>query len=405
MSQPVHHCQKDMEENFAKNCNLKSQFVGLDNEPDDAKCLMCDDKYILPTNEKEYLTHLFQEHRLVIGEVWKIASLKSYVHYWGFKFKDEPIQNFCSTLLMDCTPDGTPSPGEFYFLLSDFLAEDKTLREEIHRAKLEWVIQQQTNERTDTNFRKGCIFCKTEFHGSRVEYVKHLFQKHNLYLGKPENLVFLDDFFNKIHNCIESKTCIYCERLFKDRTALKEHMRKKSHKRINPGNKLYDKYYINNYLEPWKIWGQKQNNNGDDFSDEVSSDIEEGEASWSDWNDDDVTIKCLFCSHVNKDRLIIFDHMEKEHNFRFVEVLNNYNFYHKIKIVNYIRRQIRLKRCIYCELESDIILSHMSEEKHFKLPGQQIWDQPEYYFPTDENDSFLYHLDSSSSSDEGEDVP
>jgi len=46
------------------------------------------------------------------------------------------LLNYCTTLLMDCTPDGLPSKNERYFLLSDCLSEDKTLRYEIHRAKL-----------------------------------------------------------------------------------------------------------------------------------------------------------------------------------------------------------------------------------------------------------------------------
>lgn len=51
-----------------------------------------------------------------------------------------------------------------------------------------------------------------------------------------------------------SLICIYCEKIFKDRLVLKEHMRKKFHKCINPHNKMYDKFYINNYLEPGTIW-------------------------------------------------------------------------------------------------------------------------------------------------------
>lgn len=64
----------------------------------------------------------------------------SYVHYWGVKFRDEPLSKFCSTMLMDCTPDGEPSKNEIYFLLSDCITEDKTLRDEIHRAKLVLII-------------------------------------------------------------------------------------------------------------------------------------------------------------------------------------------------------------------------------------------------------------------------
>ena len=51
-----------------------------------------------------------------------------------------------------------------------------------------------------------------------------------------------------------SLQCLYCERLFRDRPTLKEHMRKKQHKKINPRNKLYDRFYVINYLELGKTW-------------------------------------------------------------------------------------------------------------------------------------------------------
>lgn len=45
-----------------------------------------------------------------------------------------------------------------------------------------------------------------------------------------------------------SLQCLFCEKLFKDRRALKDHMRKKQHKKINPKNKEYDRFYVINYL-------------------------------------------------------------------------------------------------------------------------------------------------------------
>ena len=53
-----------------------------------------------------------------------------------------------------------------------------------------------------------------------------------------------------------SLQCIYCEKTFKDMPTLKEHMRKKQHKRVNPSNHGYDKYYMVNYLELGKTWEQ-----------------------------------------------------------------------------------------------------------------------------------------------------
>jgi len=51
------------------------------------------------------------------------------------------------------------------------------------------------------------MFCRTEFHASRAAYIKHLYEKHNLYLGKSENLVFVDELLDKIENNIER----YCK--------------------------------------------------------------------------------------------------------------------------------------------------------------------------------------------------
>lgn len=56
----------------------KSQFVGLDDKSSETMCLLCDHTFILPTNETDFLKHLYVVHRLVIGDVWKIASLKRY---------------------------------------------------------------------------------------------------------------------------------------------------------------------------------------------------------------------------------------------------------------------------------------------------------------------------------------
>lgn len=383
----------------------KSQFVGLDDVPSDTKCLLCESTYVLPTNETDFLTHLFKFHRLVIGDVWKIASLRSYVHYWSTKFKEAPLTTYCSTLLMDSTPDGQPSKNECYFLLSDCLLEDKTLRDEIHRAKLEWALAQQESERADTSFKRGCMFCRMEFHGSRAAYVKHLYEKHNLHLGKPENLVLLDELLDKIESTIESLICIYCEKTFKDRTVLKEHMRKKFHKCINPNNKAYDKFYIINYLEPGRTWKQRQANleKNPDLGG-GSSENEDEEASWSDWNDESAGITCLFCKYLNNEFTSILRHMRETHEFDFEETVKDLTFYQKVKVVNYIKRQIQLQRCIFCEAETDDVLEHMKSQRHCKIATRKAWDQPEYYFPMCENDSFLYNLDATNNSDEEGDV-
>ena len=45
-----------------------------------------------------------------------------------------------------------------------------------------------------------------------------------------------------------SLQCLYCEKTFRDKTTLKDHMRKKAHRRINASNHEYDRFYVINYL-------------------------------------------------------------------------------------------------------------------------------------------------------------
>jgi len=63
---------------------FKSQFVGLDNTSCNTRCMLCDCTFILPTNDTDYLTHLFKIHRLIIADVWTIASLKRYGYELAF---------------------------------------------------------------------------------------------------------------------------------------------------------------------------------------------------------------------------------------------------------------------------------------------------------------------------------
>nr|XP_050852857.1 uncharacterized protein LOC127065054 isoform X4 [Vespula vulgaris] len=260
----------------------KSQFFDIDEEPSNSKCLFCENSFILPTNEKDFLTHLFKEHRVVIADVWKIASLKSYIRYWSNRFKEHPITDFCTTILMDCTPDGKPSKDESYFLLSDCISEDKALRDEVYKVKLK-------------NYR----------------YAKDI---------------------------------------------------------------------------------------------ELSSESEDEELSWSDWNDESISIFCLFCNHSDKDFPTILQHIKEQHNFDFKEASKDLTFYQKVKLVNYIRVRIYMQCCILCEIKSDNILEHMTQQDHYKLPKQYIWDHPAFYFPMNENDSFLYNLDTDNDNSDESDI-
>lgn len=56
-------------------------------KPAECSCVLCDEIFLLPSSEQQFLTHLFMEHRLVIADVNDVADLKDYMKYWKLRFK------------------------------------------------------------------------------------------------------------------------------------------------------------------------------------------------------------------------------------------------------------------------------------------------------------------------------
>lgn len=112
----------------------------------------------------------------------------------------------------------------------------------------------------------------------------------------------------------------------------------------------------------------------------------------------------------------IYTHMKEAHGFDLHKVRTELNlrFYQQVKLVNFIRRQIHQSRCYGCQekfASRDDVLRHIEAEGHvMKLPDMSTWNQPQYYFPTYENDALLCTLsdsdeDESDETNHSEDVP
>lgn len=62
-----------------------------------------------------------------------------------------------------------------------------------------------------------------------------------------------------------------------------------------------------------------------------SSENEDEEASWSDWNDESAGITCLFCKYLNNEFTSILRHMRETHEFDFEETVKDLTFYQKVE--------------------------------------------------------------------------
>ncbi|XP_053964525.1 zinc finger protein 277 [Anastrepha ludens] len=410
-------------------------------DPTEIQCVQCSDVYEFQTAKDDYLAHLFMEHRLVIADVEDIALLDEYLKYWQKELTGHKLEEYCTTMLLDQLPDGTPAKNERYYLLSDILPKDYELRHNLQQKRLARVLAQHQFERTDRSFTKECLYCRDVITGLRSDFLEHLFNKHFLQLGKPENLVYIDELLAKVQYNLENLICLYCEKIFKDRSTLKEHMRKKAHKRINPNNVHYDRFFLLNYRnekpqpQPYskpqfskkrihkRVKGPEAATvevRSPELATSPEADFErrfavrnqsdESDSDWSDWDDDigNMTpLNCLYCKQQEKSYEALKTHMLTTHGVNFEEALQDLNFYQKIKVVNYVRRQICLFRCVSCNLrceDEETLLQHMATEQHFSCGTKKQWDKPEYFFPTYEDDSLLCVLDDGVNDDMEENV-
>lgn len=378
----------------------------------DTECLLCSKTFLLPIDVKEFLSHLLCSHHLVIADTHCIADFKGYIDYWRTRFTSVMLSDVCSVMHAPVKDSGagphTEAETQEFFLLSDVLPEDRLLRQGLQQKRLEWVLQQQQFERDDTSFRKGCLICRTELTGTRASYLQHLNSAHNLQIGRTANLVFIDELIDVIEQYLNKFQCLYCEKFFTDRLVLREHMRKKMHKRINPSNNLFDQYYAVNYLEMGKNWQEVADEKEEPDLGACTSGSEAGDgdvADWGDWNETtNMSITCLFCDTKCDLWETTMQHLKETHKFDFITYVGVMDFYQKVKLVNYIRNQVESNTCIVCEekfVSNYELLKHMESVLHKELPSKDLWDRAEYFFPTKEDDGFLCQLDDIRGDEEG----
>ncbi|KAG2460034.1 ZN277 protein, partial [Polypterus senegalus] len=91
---------------------------------------------------------------------------------------------------------------------------------------------------------------------------------HGFNMGLPDNIVYVSEFLTMLKKKLDNLQCLYCEKVFRDKNTLKDHMRKKQHRRINAKNKEYDRFYVINYLELGKTWEEVQSEDDREMTDD-----------------------------------------------------------------------------------------------------------------------------------------
>ncbi|MEE6480884.1 hypothetical protein FKM82_012698, partial [Ascaphus truei] len=272
-------------------------------------CIFCGECY--PESEKDkLLKHMIIGHKLVIADVKLIANFRRYIFYWKKRFAEQPITDFCTVIRTNS--EAPMENQEDYFLLCDVLPEDRVLREQLQQERLREILEQQQCERYDTSFQSPCMFCSEEFKGNRSVLFNHMNKEHSFNVGLPDNIVYCNEFVDALHKKMDSLQCLYCEKTFRDKNTLKDHMRKKQHRKINAKNSEYDKFYIINYLELGKSWEEVQS--------EDDRELVDNEEDWSDWEEHPVSAVCLFCDYQADTTEKLLCHMKDNHQFDLLKI-------------------------------------------------------------------------------------
>ncbi|XP_054155780.1 zinc finger protein 277-like [Oppia nitens] len=399
--------------------------------------------------------HLLTEHKLIIADIDTIANLEKYCDYWRSKFaataavdaNNDWRKQFCAAITTNSGPNDVCQSETYYMIGGDdqHFPEDSQLRQRLKEARLESLLRQSQLEINDTEFSRQCLFCRRVFTENRSNLFRHLAADHNFNVGHPDNIVNCSQLLDELESRLGRLECLYCERTFKSWPILKEHMRKKGHKILNPDNRQYDRYYLINYLSPEKDWREVKleadddrydrnyrnyrNNNNSGGDEEDNDDSNE----WDDWTADmrtaiadtvttttaaaaaaaaDDHCICLFC-RFESPILQLKTHLNTVHGFDFdrLVIRGITDFYQRIKLINYLRRSVHNHRCPKCEQQfgdCDQLVVHLDFSGHISsaagsgggggdddqpLPDKCLYDLPEYYFSTYENDNLLHYLD------------
>ncbi|PAA84526.1 hypothetical protein BOX15_Mlig028647g7, partial [Macrostomum lignano] len=199
--------------------------------------------------------HLMEVHSLVIDAIDNISELPEYLSYWRKSISSETASQHCFVFRNETDKaegsqsDPTATTKQEYLFLSYDNPDDAKLRNKLHENRLTRVLELYQKERLSLE-KFPCIFCN-DVNLSRTKIFEHLAEEHSFWLGEPDNMVFVGELLQRLGDMITNQICLYCEKEFRTRFVLKEHMRKRNHRRIKPDNSSkYAKYFISAYLKP-----------------------------------------------------------------------------------------------------------------------------------------------------------
>ncbi|KAJ1945185.1 hypothetical protein EC988_005814 [Linderina pennispora] len=241
-----------------------------------------------------------------------------------------------------------------------------------------------------------CLFCK-HVCDDRADLFRHGYREHNFNIGLPDNLVNVNEFLYILESKLASLQCLYCEKTFTSPAVLRKHMRKKKHFKISARNRLYDRFYVVNYLEPGKSWEAIENEN--EKADSEADEADRKDDSWADWDERaDLPTVSLFDDHISSSPDECWKYLKAEFNFDIHQLRADakLDFYKTVSLINYIRKCSKELACFACQATFGDLVALAAHVKqagaaHLAVPAKDspIWKDSKNFVPVIDSDPLL----------------
>lgn len=363
-------------------------------------CLISDCNYTWGLDsipQATILHHLITEHKIVIANIETVYDVNKYCFYWSNKITSSNLEQYLHGINVHPKDNSEPKS---YFLLNDTSNEDRVLRFRLYQEKLDEILQQQQRERECTNYKIQCLFCPEYLHGDRFNISNHLYEEHSFSYGHPDNVVYTEQFIERLREKMNKFECLYCDKIFRDYKTLREHMRKKLHKKLNPSNTEFDKFYVINYREFGRTWKDLEAEK-EEKETKQRYDVAIGTDDWSDWEDSNPDVDCLICDAHYTKYAELKSHMLQSHYFDIDTMTAKLSYYKQVKLVNYMRYKVDDDVCPFCGVAFPDIPNHLDTirklpesllrhevHSHQFIPDEAYADE-QYLFPALDNDFLL----------------
>ncbi|KAL0230901.1 hypothetical protein GEMRC1_010306 [Eukaryota sp. GEM-RC1] len=340
--------------------------------------------------------HLEEVHSFVIQDPQYLNDIPRYLRVWDHLL-----------------PSPKPSP----FVISTDRSDDKLIRQLLNKEKLKFMLKlQQSEEKTqlllEVVFSVAVPLKETGPMSSNTclpNIVCSLLSlTPGLNLGRADGLVNVDRLLSILHDKMDNLECLYCEKLFKNREALLNHMKKKNHVKINETNTMFDQFYIVNYSNPGIGWKTLENERDDDGYISITSttlgSVVDDDEHWSDWSSEvDQEAKCLYCNEECSMLSGVHEHMRKEHGVVIDDYTKHLTFLEYLQFINYTRSLVKENKCPNCLVEfnsNSDLLSHLIDDNHFFPKETNQFINSQFLIPFSEEDPLLFFTPELNESDQ-----